>query len=121
MKNKIEVNIGGTNYTLVADEDEAYVRKLAAHADEQIRAIRKGSSYSFSESAVLACVNMADEYFKLKDEADSLRQKIKEYADENADLNLQLSKTRQENYRLQNQAQSQKPHEPRGGSSGRGK
>ena len=35
MKNKIAVTIAGREYTMVAVEDEGYVRRCAAHVDEQ--------------------------------------------------------------------------------------
>ena len=39
MKNKIAVTIAGREYTMVAVEDEGYVRRCAAHVDEQLRPI----------------------------------------------------------------------------------
>ena len=37
MRNHITVTIAEQDYTLVAAEDEAYVRKVAAHVDSQVR------------------------------------------------------------------------------------
>jgi cell division protein ZapA (FtsZ GTPase activity inhibitor) len=38
MKNKVVVSIAGQEYTLVAVEDEAYVRRCASLVDTQLRA-----------------------------------------------------------------------------------
>ena len=37
MKNKVVVTIAGQEYTMVAVEDEAYVRKCADYVDSQLR------------------------------------------------------------------------------------
>ena len=37
MRNHIKVNIAGQEYSLVAAEDEAYVRKVAQHVDIKVR------------------------------------------------------------------------------------
>ena len=39
MKNKVTVSIAGQEYTMVAVEDESYVRKVAAHVDGQVREV----------------------------------------------------------------------------------
>ena len=39
MKNKVVVTIADRDYTMVAVEDENYVRKCAAHVDQQLREI----------------------------------------------------------------------------------
>ena len=39
MKNKVVVTIAGQEYTMVAVEDEAYVRKCADYVDSQLRDI----------------------------------------------------------------------------------
>ena len=39
MKNKVVVTIGGKDYTMVAVEDEEYVRRCAALVDQQIQQI----------------------------------------------------------------------------------
>ena len=53
MKNKVVVTIAGREYTMVAVEDEAYVRKCAALVDQQLKPILSGR-LSQADGAVLA-------------------------------------------------------------------
>ena len=60
MKNKVVVTIAGRDYTMVAVEDETYVRRCAAHVDGQIREV-SSIRLSQADSAVLAAMNVADQ------------------------------------------------------------
>ena len=60
MRNKIVVSIGGKDYTMVAVEDEAYVRRCAALVDKQLQEVLTGSRLPQVDGAVLA-VAAADE------------------------------------------------------------
>ena len=55
MKNKIVVTIAGREYTMVAAEDENYVRKCAAHVDSQLREL-SGARLSQTDAAVLCAI-----------------------------------------------------------------
>ena len=63
MKNKVVVTIADRDYTMVAVEDENYVRKCAQHVDQQLREIAN-SRISQADAAVLAAMNIADQYFR---------------------------------------------------------
>lgn len=101
MKYKVTVNIAGRDYTLVAAEDEAYVRRCAAHVDTQLREISV-SRISQADAAVLAAMNIADQYFKEVDAAENLRRQIKENLEEANRLKLELSECKREIFKLQN-------------------
>ena len=64
MKNKITVSIAGQEYTMVAAEGEDYVRRVAAHVDSQMREVLSQGRLSQADGAVLAAMNIADQYFK---------------------------------------------------------
>ena len=51
MQNKVVVTIADRDYTMVAVEDENYVRKCAAHVDQQLREIAN-SRISQADAAV---------------------------------------------------------------------
>ena len=55
MKNKVVVTIADRDYTMVAVEDENYVRKCAQHVDQQLREIAN-SRISQADAAVLAAM-----------------------------------------------------------------
>ena len=91
MQNRVTVTIDGQEYTLVASEDAAYMKKVAAHVDEKLQEVRQGGKVSSTDAAVLAALNMADEYFKSLEAAENLRMQIKESLEESKKLNLELS------------------------------
>lgn len=103
MKNKVTVIIDDQEYTLVASEDPAYMKKVAAHVDSKVREIRQEGKVSSVDAAILTALNMADEYFKSLDAAENLRGQIKECLEESKKLNLELSEAKREIFKLQNQ------------------
>lgn len=101
MRNKVVVTIAGRDYTMVAVEDEAYVRRCAAHVDGQLREIMN-SRISQADGAVLAAMNVADQYFKEQEAAENLRRQIKEGLEEANRLKMELSEAKREIFKLQN-------------------
>ena len=101
MKNKVVVTISGRDYTMVAVEDEAYVRRCAAHVDAQLREINS-SRLSQADAAVLAAMNIADQYFKEQEAAENLRRQIKDNLEEANRLKMELSEAKREIFKLQN-------------------
>ena len=103
MQNKVTVTIDGQEYTLVASEDASYMKKVAAHVDSKIAELREGGKISGADAAVLAALNMADEYFKGLETAENIRAQIKESLEESKKLNLELSEAKREIFKLQTQ------------------
>ena len=101
MKNKVVVTIADREYTMVAVEDEAYVRKCADHVDAQLREL-SGARISQADAAVLAAMNIADEYFREQEAAENLRRQIKEGLEEASRLKTELSEAKREIFKLQN-------------------
>ena len=101
MKNKVVVTIADRDYTMVAVEDENYVRKCAAHVDQQLREIAN-SRISQADAAVLAAMTIADQYFREQDAAENLRRQIKDNLEEVNQLKMELSEAKREIFKLQN-------------------
>ncbi len=101
MKNRVTVTIAGREYTMVAAEDEAYVRRCAAHVDARLRETA-GGRLSQADAAILTAMNIADEYFRSLEEAEGLRTKYKESLEEASRLKLELSEKNREIFKLQN-------------------
>ena len=97
MKNKVVVTIADRDYTMVAVEDENYVRKCAAHVDQQLREIAN-SRISQADAAM----NIADQYFREQDAAENLRRQIKDNLEEVNQLKMELSEAKREIFKLQN-------------------
>ncbi len=64
----ITVRIAGDEYHIRSNDDPLYVQKVAAYLDEKIREITGPTPGAPSSKViVLAAMNIADEYFRLKD------------------------------------------------------
>ena len=102
MKNKVTVSIAGQEYTMVAVEDESYVRKVAAHVDGQVREVLSSGRLSMADGAVLAAMNIADQYYRELVAGENLRRQVKEVLEESAKLKAELSECKREIFKLQN-------------------
>ena len=73
-RQKMNVELYGQLYTLrVAPEDKANVEKIARRVDEMMRQVGGGQSHlDYRDVAVLAAMNIAEEYFKLQKEYQEL-------------------------------------------------
>lgn len=101
MKKSTVVTICDMEFTLVGDENELYVKKVAEHVDKKMREVKDISGMSTLDAAVLAAVNIADEYFKQVDAAENMRSQLKDYFDEMSRLKDENSQLRRENAKLQ--------------------
>ena len=102
MKNRVTVTIAEQQYTLIADQDAAAVEKIAAHVDTRLREVREGSHLSLADSAILAAMNIAEEYFKEAEASENLRRQLKDYLEEGAKVKQELSEAKREIFKLQN-------------------
>lgn len=90
-KNKIKVLINGTEYTLVTAECEEYVQRVAIRVDRKLKEIKKDSpQLTNTMAAMLAAINLSDEYIKLEDSMDNLRRQVAEYAKNESRLSAAL-------------------------------
>jgi cell division protein ZapA len=79
----IPVQIFGETYNVRADEDRAYVENLARYVDAKMKSITStGGGGNTLKIAILAALNIADEFFKLQREHEGLRARLTEHADE---------------------------------------
>ena len=90
MQMRYTVSVAGDNDTLLADEGEDYVRRVADFVNEQMRQTQEGTEISQLDCALLTCLNIADQYAKDKVSSANLRQQIKDLLEENAQLKLEL-------------------------------
>lgn len=99
MRNKVVVTIAGREYTMVAVEDETYVRRCADLVDQQLKQISSGS-LSQADAAVLAAMNLADQFLKEQQASDDLRRQVKENLEDANRLKLELSEAKREIFKL---------------------
>ena len=101
MANRITVNICGEEYTFTAEESPSYMQKVAALVDEKMAAILQASRVNHADAAVLAAVNIADEYLKALAGSENLRSQIKDYLDEANRAKAEASELKREVFKLQ--------------------
>jgi cell division protein ZapA len=77
MKKALDVTILGQKFTISSDADEGYMLKVAGYVDDKMQELM-GSSKSAAKSnvAMLAALNIADEYHRLKDAHDTVLMKL---------------------------------------------
>ncbi len=77
--NDIEVVIGGKVVTLSGSESEEYLQKVASYINNKIAEYNNVDSFRRQPADmqnVLLLLNIADDYFKIKKEIDSLHDEI---------------------------------------------
>jgi cell division protein ZapA len=66
---KIDVEISGEKYTMVGDTSPEHMAKIAKYVNEIMKQLSdRNPKLGKTHVAILAALNAADEYFKLKEE-----------------------------------------------------
>lgn len=94
MANRISVKIGGMTYSLIADESEDYVEKLAARLDQHYP---RENSVPNMTAAILAGIALADELTKLEDKTKETFAQVREYEAETVRLRREVDALKREN------------------------
>ncbi|MBI4686179.1 MAG: cell division protein ZapA [Nitrospirae bacterium] len=75
----IEVQILGKKYSVKTDEDEMYVKSLAKYVDEKLREIYNSApTIDHFKAAMMASLGIADDFFKLRMQHESMEKIIEE-------------------------------------------
>ena len=78
---KITVSIFGSEYTLVSDQNEEYVKKIAEFVDQKMREIDRSQNISSTAKiAILTALNIADELNQEREYRKKLTNQINEEA-----------------------------------------
>lgn len=91
MRNRVTIHIAGESYTMLSEESESYMQKIAELVDGKISETKVIPGVSAMQSAVLAACNLADDYYKAVLTADNLRAQMKNYLDECNSLRRELA------------------------------
>ena len=86
-----------------AEETPSYMQKVAAMVDGRMNEILQSTHVSRTDAAVLAAVNIADEYLKSQGTAENLRAQLKGYLDDATKAKNEASELKREVFRLQQQ------------------
>ena len=92
-KNRAEVLIDGKIYTLSGYESEEYLQKVATYINSKLVEFKKLEGYSRQSrenKSILLELNIADDYFKAKKQAEMLEEELAEKDKELYDLKHEL-------------------------------
>lgn len=79
MKRSVTVQIAGVRYALKTDEDDRWVKAVAAFVDGKIRDTQKHARTPDTQSvAVLTALQIAEELFNERRQSGELKKKIRE-------------------------------------------
>lgn len=101
MRNKIKLCVGGIDYYISSEDDDAYVRKIGDELNHRISSIAKQNPYlSTTMVAVFAALEYCDESKKSSIALEDLKMQIKGYVEESACAKLEADEARREIERL---------------------
>ena len=103
MANRVTMSICGTEYILVAEEDAAYMEKIGNMVDAEMQKLMDSAHMSRDAAAVLAAVNLADQFTKAQEGAENLRRQLKTYLDEASRAKNEAAELRRKLQNTQNQ------------------
>ena len=100
-KNRVSIKICGSSYTIVTEDDPAYVEELAELIDSEMKSVGQSSpTLSTTQCAVLVALDQADACKKATASADNLRAQIKDYLEDSARARMEVDVARREIERL---------------------
>ena len=77
MKKALDVEILGQKLTIISDADESYMLKVAGYVDDKMQALSKAQKpVNKSNIAMLAALNIADEYHRLKESHETILNRL---------------------------------------------
>jgi cell division protein ZapA len=77
MKKALDVEILGQKFTISSDAEESYMLKVAGYVDEKMQELLRSSKpLAKSNIAMLAALNIADEYYRLKDAHEAILNRL---------------------------------------------
>ena len=79
MKNVIRLEILGREFTIRSDEGEERVKKIGEYVNRKIQEITNdGKAVSTLNAAILAALNIANEYFELQERQKALTRSVED-------------------------------------------
>ncbi len=77
MKKALDVEILGQKFTISSDAEEGYMLKVAGYVDGKMQELTQAAKPGAKANvAMLAALNIADEYHRLKDSHEAILQRL---------------------------------------------
>lgn len=106
-KNKVRLNICGTECTLTSEDNETYVLALGDEVEKSIQNIMdKNDRVSLTLAAMITALSFCDESKKAVAAADNLRSQIKDYLEDSSRSRLEADEARREIERMKQEIQT---------------
>lgn len=106
---KAEIKINGKTYTITGDGSKSYLEKLAGLVDKKVSALLdKDKMMSIEMAAILAAINLADDYYKACSDIAEQKKQTNICAEELTDARTELNNLKIENEMLKLQIEKMK-------------
>lgn len=97
-KNKVVIRIASKDYTLIGVESDEYIQKVGLYIDKKMNEILiRNNRLSTSLAAVLTALNVADDFFKSRENEISIRKEKEIMIEELQRLKSESIKLKEEN------------------------
>jgi cell division protein ZapA len=92
VKRAVEVSMMGQKFMIKSDSNDDYVSKIAGYVDGKVNEVLQNTkSVASIQVALLTAMNIADEFFKFKDNKDTTLKQIEKKIEDMIELvDLQL-------------------------------
>ena len=101
-KNKVNVKIYGTDYTILTEDSEEYVLELAYELDSDMKALcQRSTRFTATSAAVLCALEYLDKKNKETDASDRMRLQINDYIQDTAKARIELDDAKRKIERLE--------------------
>ena len=100
-RNKVVIRIAGNDYKLVGTESDEYIQRVGLYIDKKMNEIlMRNSSFSTSLAAVLTAINVADDFFKSRENEIAIQKEKESMSEELERLRSENTQLKEENNNL---------------------
>jgi cell division protein ZapA len=99
-RNEVEINVGGRNIRVAADENRDYIKALAAYINERTDELKNQAGFARQTrdmQSILLSLNLADDYFKAGQKIKDLEKQIEDQSRELYQLKHELVELKMRN------------------------
>ena len=96
-KSKVSINVAGMHFSLVTEDEPAYVEGLAKQLSDKIEALlADNANLSVAQAAILCALECEDDLSKHNNSSDNLRAQIKDYLEDAARARMEAENYKRE-------------------------
>ena len=108
-KNRVRLNICGTDYVVLSEESETYIKSIAAEIDERMSGVLKEQTKkSVTMAATLIAMDYCDKLRKSEENIANSDSRVKEYLEMTAKSQVETETLKEENERLKEELEELK-------------